>query len=125
MLNNCHLYIFNSSVCVSRCSRQRDIHGTSISSLMYCKYCLFCAAYININIRISEYPTHRQTRTLVPATQDRDLTWLQRLDISKLPRDDFTKKVLHFASGDQLSDCQDRGLDQGVVLITRVLSCKG
>ena len=49
---------FNSCVCVPECSRQRDIHGTSISSLMYCKYYLFCAAYININIWVSEYPTH-------------------------------------------------------------------
>ena len=52
------ILFFNSCVCVSECSRQRDIHGTSISSLMYCKYYLFCAAYININIWVSEYPTH-------------------------------------------------------------------
>ena len=71
-----------------------------------------------ISISISEFqntPHIDRPGHQAPPPRTRDLTWLQRLDISKLPRDDFTKKVLHSASGDQLSDCQDRGLDQGVV----------
>ena len=98
------ILFFNSCVCVSECSRQRDIHGTSISSLMYCKYYLFCAAYININIWVSEYPTHSSgpwqqawaTQPVLDFGSGSNMRYLQSPDCAEGWRH---KKVLHFASG--------------------------
>ena len=136
-LKNClglSILFFDSCVCVSWCLRQRDIHGTSISSLMYCKYYLFCAAYININIWISEYPTHRPGLDRPATTPHRALSWISDLrsgpNVSsspRLPGDDGTKRFCILLPVTTFSDCQTqrfrsrRGLDYLPFFIWRMI----